>query len=268
MLKLAICSDLHLEFGDIVLNNDQSADVLILSGDICLVSDLVRTGDTLVRDFFVNCCRQFPHVIYVMGNHEHYHGDFSTSHDRAQEVFDQLELANLHLLERSSITIDNTVFLGGTLWTDCNKLDHMTMWNAGRSMNDYRVIKNKKSGMAGGAWRLIPNHTVTAHGRTLDYIRTQVDAAPDQQFVVVGHHAPSEQSVSDQYKGDTLMNGNFFSNLEQFILDRPQIRVWTHGHMHNFSDYNIGSTRVICNPRGYIGHEDQAVDFELFYFDL
>jgi len=26
---------------------------------------------------------------------------------------------------------------------------------------------------------------------------------------------------------------------------------WVHGHMHNTSDYIIGWTNVICNPRGY-----------------
>jgi Icc-related predicted phosphoesterase len=115
---------------------------------------------------------------------------------------------------------------------------------------------------------LIPQHTVADHARMKDYICSVVDGRPDQRFVVVGHHAPSEQSVAEMYKHDTLMNGNFFSNLEQFILDRPQIELWTHGHMHNPSDYTIGTTRVVCNPRGYIGHEDRAVNFKLFYFDL
>ena len=35
-MKVAVCSDLHLEFGTIELKNTESADVLILSGDICL----------------------------------------------------------------------------------------------------------------------------------------------------------------------------------------------------------------------------------------
>ena len=267
-MKIALASDIHLEFGDIVLQNDQNADVLILSGDICVVRDLVRKDDTMVRDFFSNCSKQFKQVIYVMGNHEHYRGDFSKSHDQTQEVFDELGLANIHLLEKSTVTIDDIVFVGGTLWTDCNRQDSMTMWHAGRSMNDYRTIQNTRSGKAGGPWRLIPEHTVSDHDRMLNYIRVVVDDKPDQRFVVVGHHAPSEQSVAEMYKNDTLMNGNFFTNLEQFILDRPQIELWTHGHMHNFSDYKIGETRVVCNPRGYIGHEDRAVKFKLFYFDL
>jgi len=267
-MKIALASDVHLEFGDIVLTNDRAADVLILSGDICVVRDLVRKGDTMVRDFFVRCCAQFPTVIYIMGNHEHYHGDFAKSHGQAQAVFDELGLTNLHLLEKSTVTIDDVTFVGGTLWTDCNRGDAVTMWHASRGMNDYRTVTNTRSGKSGGAWRLLPEHTVEDHIRMKDYIRIVVEGKPDQRFVVVAHHAPSFKSVDEIYQHDTVMNGNFFSDLEQFILDRPQIKLWTHGHMHNVSDYQIGETRVVCNPRGYIGHEDRAVKFELLYIDL
>jgi hypothetical protein len=39
--------------------------------------------------------------------------------------------------------------------------------------------------------------------------------------------------------------------LSEFILDHPQIRLWTHGHTHHAFDYQIGDTRIVCNPRGY-----------------
>ena len=39
-MKIALCSDLHLEFADIILKNDENADVLILGGDICLAKEL------------------------------------------------------------------------------------------------------------------------------------------------------------------------------------------------------------------------------------
>ena len=34
-MKIAVASDIHLEFGDLILKNEENADVLILSGDIC-----------------------------------------------------------------------------------------------------------------------------------------------------------------------------------------------------------------------------------------
>ena len=59
-----------------------------------------------------------------------------------------------------------------------------------------------------------------------------------------------------------------FSNLDNFILDNPQIKLWTHGHTHEDFDYRIGSTRVVCNPRGYDGYEDRADNFELKFVEI
>ena len=69
-MKLAIASDLHLEFGPIVLENTEGADVLILSGDICVAADLQEHDDGMpnqkskrIHDFFYTCCNNFPHVV-------------------------------------------------------------------------------------------------------------------------------------------------------------------------------------------------------------
>jgi hypothetical protein len=56
--------------------------------------------------------------------------------------------------------------------------------------------------------------------------------------------------------------------LSEFIMDRTQIKLWTHGHMHNKSDYVVGESRVVCNPRGYIGYESFAKNFTLKYLEI
>jgi hypothetical protein len=58
------------------------------------------------------------------------------------------------------------------------------------------------------------------------------------------------------------MNGGYHSRLSDFILDHPNIKVWCHGHMHNFTDYMVGDTRVLANPRGYKGYEAIAETFD------
>ena len=60
------------------------------------------------------------------------------------------------------------------------------------------------------------------------------------------------------YLSETQMNGGFYSDLSEFILDNPQIVLWTHGHVHQFFDYMIGTTRIVCNPRGYEGYEPDS----------
>ena len=59
------------------------------------------------------------------------------------------------------------------------------------------------------------------------------------------------------------MNGGYSSDLSEFILDHPQIRLWTHGHTHDEFDYMVGTTRVVCNPRGYEGYEARAEQWKL-----
>ena len=83
------------------------------------------------------------------------------------------------------------------------------------------------------------------------------------KIVVVGHHSPCKQSTKPQYEKDVIVNGAYSSDLTEFILDHPEIKLWTHGHTHHEFDYMIGSTRIVCNPRGYDGYEGQADNFKL-----
>jgi hypothetical protein len=69
-------------------------------------------------------------------------------------------------------------------------------------------------------------------------------------------------SIDPTYKDDHHMNGAYYSDLSELILDNPQIKTWVHGHMHNQSDYMIGDTRVVTNPRGYMGYETIANTFD------
>ena len=64
------------------------------------------------------------------------------------------------------------------------------------------------------------------------------------------------------------MNGGYSSSLDEFIMDHPQIKLWTHGHTHEPFDYMVGETRIVCNPRGYIGYEQRANDFKLLTVEV
>jgi predicted phosphodiesterase len=248
-MKIQIVSDLHLEFSDFNVQNTQNADVLILGGDIMVASKVLKPESEYgirFRDFLKRVSFQFPHVIYVMGNHEFY------SDGRWFESIDVMRAAcgvhnNIYLLERDCKIIDDVVFVGGTLWTDMNKFDPLTLHAVRDMMMDYRAITNDKAGYR----KLKPADTCERHKETLGYIKHIVDEHKDKRCVVVGHHSPSFQSVAEQYKTEYLMNGAYHSSLEEVILDRPQIKLWTHGHTHTPFDYMIGETRVVCNPRGY-----------------
>ena len=146
-MKIAICSDLHVEFGPIVLENTEGADVLILSGDICVAHDLMEKDSAFanksdrIHEFFYNCCNNFPHVVYVVGNHEHYHGDFKYTVSHLKKMLSYLP--NLQILDKETWTLhDEVTFIGGTLWTDMNKEDPLTLFHIKQRMGDFQYVKN------------------------------------------------------------------------------------------------------------------------------
>ena len=314
-MKIAICSDIHLEFGDINLQNTENADVLILGGDICVAADIGRPDphnilegarSNRIVDFFKRCSFQFPHVVYIMGNHEHYHGDFATSGNKIKSMLESNMLSNVYLLDKESKMIDDVTFIGGTLWTDMNEHNEMTMQHVSHRMNDFRCVDNSArvlnrrvpiyeenpnftpDGKNGGKYNtkengsyiqigfkiktepstFSPEDAYDDHKKMVGYIQSVIEGKFDQKFVVVGHHAPSRLSTHPRYKHDTLMNGAYSSSLDDFIVDHPQIKLWTHGHTHEDFDYMVGSARIVCNPRGYDGHESRADTFELKYVEI
>jgi hypothetical protein len=113
-----------------------------------------------------------------------------------------------------------------------------------------------------------PEDAAAEHALTKGYIQQIIEGKPDQKFVVVGHHAPSRLSTHPKYAHDTVMNGGYSSSLDEYILDHPQIKLWTHGHTHEDFDYMIGNTRIVCNPRGYINYESRADTWDLKYVDV
>ncbi len=298
-MKIALCSDLHLEFGSISLENTENADVLILSGDICVAKELYEKdthshGDdktSKFHTFFQECCERFPHVVYVLGNHEHYHGDFAKSLGNLREHLGYL--VNLHILEKEYVQLGDCMFFGGSLWTDMNKEDPITIQRIKGYMNDYRIIEDSnevvhfKSPVYGRKEdgsvdfdnvvsvefhtrnaKFSPEKSVTEHKETMRLLKEALASRPTEKWVVVGHHAPSKISTKPQYERDVIVNGAYSSDLSEFILDHPQIKVWTHGHTHHNFDYMIGSTRIVANPRGYINYEEQADNFTLQFIEV
>jgi hypothetical protein len=198
-------------------------------------------------------------------------------------------------LDKEVFKLDDVTFIGGTLWTDMNKEDPLTLYQIKSMMNDFRCVDNshrfvnfkarvlidKPVGMTDDEFMKMPEHgrtkqefktrvarfspedAVEDHKEMMGFIQTIIEGKDNEKFVVCGHHAPSRLSTHPRYQNDTLMNGGYSSSLDEYILDHPQIKLWTHGHTHEDFDYMIGSTRIVCNPRGYDGYEERADHFKL-----
>lgn len=257
-MKIQVVSDLHLEFADFDLKN-AGADVLVLSGDILIAKyfdkkspDSSSQGYQQYNSFLKRVSNEFENVVYVAGNHEFYGGKWEKTLQLLQAQCAQY--SNIHFLEAQCVTIGDIIFMGATMWTDMNNRDPLTMHGVRYMMSDYKAIKNDTYGYR----PLKVDDTVIRHQNSLGYFKHVLKDRPNQKFVCVTHHAPSTSSISAQFLSQTMMNAAFVSNLDEFILDHPQIKLWTHGHTHEPHDYMIGTTRVVCNPRGYGGYESRA----------
>lgn len=236
-MKLWVISDLHLPFGDIDLPLPD-ADVLVCAGDVgksC--ADSVRWLAERVPDM--------P-VVLVAGNHEFYRGYHTEGLAEGRE--EAARHAHMHFLEDDVVVIGETRFLGATLWTDFRSegSQGVAMMHAKDRMNDYRVVRGYRK----KPWqRFTPECTHALHQRSVGFIAGALAEPFDGSTVVVTHHAPHRGSVAGKHRGD-LLNAAYYSDLGG-LIESAGPDLWVHGHMHAPSDYEVGSTRVIANPRGY-----------------
>lgn len=261
-------SDIHLEFGDYHVRPlpDDKDTVLVLAGDIGIVHKCSQL-EGLYGPFLERCSKQFKHVVLIMGNHEHYHGSIIRTQEKLQSEIDRRDLLNVHLLNNYSVIIDNVSFICATLWTDCEQgSPHATyMWN---SMADAKLIRTGHSDNP-HMRKFISEDTIKEHIKSKQYITEAVEWSKNQglKTVVVVHHGVTHQSIPDEFRGDGL-NMFFVSEMTLDLMDMdPDLVI--HGHIHQTLDYlldntkQICQTRVVCNPRGYVGHENTGFNDSL-----
>ncbi len=228
-MRVRVLSDLHTEFhGDagrcfVERLRREAADVLVLAGDIATASGLY---DTLA--IFAD---RFEHVVFVPGNHEWYGGDRELMLKTKQRLAQRAP--NLHWLEESTVELAGQRFLGTTLWfpdsDDARALQS--------SISDFHLIRDPQEWI----W--------TAFERSRSFLTETL--RPND--VVVTHHLPSFRSVARRF-ADSPLNCYFVGDVEPLIRSRAP-RLWVHGHTHESCDYDIGATRVLCNPFGYVRAE-------------
>ena len=246
-MRIWLFSDLHQEHSDQPWDPLPDApadgfDVLVAPGDIH--TPLTRSLHWLHE--------RFPgsRVVYVPGNHDHYWDGGEERYtlwdqlDRGRELADRL---GIDLLLDSSVEIDGTRFVGGTLWTDL-RLDTWSLTDAvrqaARAMNDYKKIRRKSE----RGKKLRPTDTLELHRATRRYLGKELARPWDGETVVVTHHAPHPLSLVDR----AASHGYCYASDLTDLIEGTAPNLWLHGHIHKAQDYTIGSTRIVTNPRGHI----------------
>jgi len=258
MTRIAVASDLHIEFdregepeapfapaedaqphgGPDLAAVEGGVDLLILAGDIDLGTAGIEYADEAARFLGVP-------VVYVMGNHEAYHGDID-------EVLDgcRREAAGtagrVLFLENDAVTVAGVRVLGCTLWTDyaINGNAAAGMQAAAAGLADHMLIR-----MSGR--RFTPAHAFARHTRSRGWLERELARPSEAPVVVATHHAPIRAAVEPRFEGSELTPA-FVSDLEYLIAaHKPAAWVW--GHTHYSVDVTLGETRCISVQRGYPG---------------
>lgn len=255
-MKVFPCSDLHLE-GNNYKHPLPDADVAILAGDI--FCPWARDLTTAVR-FFEKLAKKYGTIVFVPGNHEHYHGNFKYTNQRIAKIWEDMEVADIfwNLDEQGPLVVDGVNFVGGTLWTDYNKCDPQQMLIAQHAMSDFHVTTN-------GGSLFLPEHAYNAHQGTLSHIEAVMRSLDENisRTVVVTHHMPLMETIHPKYAMSPL-NYSFASDLRQFIEMRCMDTVshWFYGHTHEGNDQSFEredaqDIRMMTNPRGYPGEHQE-----------
>jgi predicted phosphodiesterase len=254
-------SDLHIEFAmpkSMLFEGEN----LILAGDITCLRALNpvmnNAGNRKLRDrtltFFNIVLQNFKKVFYVTGNHESYNFDIALEAEYIAKYLPGV----IHLNDSSYQIDEETIILGGSLWTDMNRNNPIDHSAVGNGMNDFKLIYNS----AKEPFAMFSTHDAyEKHQKTIAFLESELEKHKDKKCIVVTHHAPSRQGLNPDHSGYNTIDAGYYSALDEFIMSRPQIKTWVHGHTHIQKQYKIGETLVISNARGYEGYEHTAKTF-------
>jgi predicted phosphohydrolase len=259
---IKLISDLHLDgdwsrtpnnlWAPPVSDSDRDT-VLVIAGDIWTGDRFVSHGSS---DWLEGVAPRFHHVVLVLGNHDYWGEDLQTFPRSLHVILSRFK--NVTLLQDSTLIIGGVLFVGGTLWTDYDRGNPVVTVNAPRIMvPDHTNISDGLTQYYQPK-KVSVNSLMAAHETTrlhiFNTLNQYVEDGSITHRIVVSHMPPSFRSVHPMYHNERIANHYFFTDLDNAIAD-SSADFWFHGHVHNVCDYVIGSTRVMCNPRGYCGGE-------------
>ena len=227
-MRINYFSDIHLEFGPLVLP-DNDSELIIAAGDIGIFKQGVKWLKRLQKP-----------VIYVAGNHEFYSHEYW---ETLQSLRDECAGSQIHFLENNSYVFKDIRFIGCSLWTDLFLEGEDKAYALGQILNDFRKIKYQDIAFNQKVFTELHHHSK-------QWLENELAQAHEGKTIVVTHHAPTAWSWDEAPK--SLKKLAYCNDLQQ-LFHTYAIDAWFHGHIHSSGDYSIAGTRILSNPRGYVG---------------
>ncbi|WEM34431.1 metallophosphoesterase [Xanthomonas phage X1] len=240
-MKVGVASDLHLDFADMNPEFFQwRGDLLLLAGDLGEEDYLRKHG----AEFFDGVSKMAEQVFVISGNHEFYGSELDVAEDHLDVYLEQWK--NIIPLRNEVKSFGHLDVFGGTLWTDYHGSPIAEM-AAFMGLNDFKQIRIKKAGYR----KITPRDILIEHMKGKNKLLDFLEKPSGGIKLVMTHHAPSMQSVPNRFRADYDLNKAYCNHFDALIESFPDLSYWVHGHTHDYINYTIGQTEVICNPRGY-----------------
>ena len=268
--SLYTVSDLHLEHFN--TQDEESVakaaaacipktEVLVLAGDIGW------PGTKAWTSFLTICAEKHKLVIYVLGNHELWSKEsYGLNNERTntwtpEEISlccSQFNTMNIIVLNNQSIEYKGVTFIGSTLWTPLLSRQGVPLAKKQvKPMNDLKRI----TGFNMTEWR-------RRFQRSMDYLLTKLeclekkrqDMGQEVRCIIVTHHAPAFECISDRFQKD-ILNGCYASEMLQGIFDITFVKAWIFGHTHKTMRKKVGLKRNTL----LIGHaaREECYEYQL-----
>ncbi|HEY2561766.1 MAG TPA: metallophosphoesterase [Caldimonas sp.] len=240
-MRLQLLSDLHFETETYLPEPAAGAELLVLAGDID------SRWEGLER-----FARWPVPVVFVAGNHEFDDRDLA---DAGPALRARCTSLGITMLERERLLVvdgqGRRVRIVGTIrWSDFDLFGALGRAKAMRAGTYFMDLM--RATQAG-----LPFDAEAMRAEALAcraWLAAELQQPSDgwDRTVVVTHFAPSLRSADPRYGARSGTAS--FCNADDDLL--PFADLWLHGHLHCVHDYRVahaggGSTRVVCNSRGY-----------------
>lgn len=259
-MRLSVISDLHLDTLDKkvykkVKEDMPPADILIVAGDMAVISGASGIGRT--TSFFEENTTKYKHILYVAGNHDYWGSSLSTTKHRIRDI--SRYVSNFHFLdENEEFEFEGIKFVGDTLWF---KEEDSLMLQATGCGYSYRELAEM--------WidydRVVCNFGDFQKAHEL-FLNNKIRGKDLSKTVVITHHMPSYKCIAPEWQNQPT-NVFFANDLDKEIIEGKP-KMWIFGHTHNPFDFQLGDTRMFCNPRGYPNEHRNADVFNRSLIEL
>lgn len=221
--------------------------VLCLAGDIFDRHESAEIVFKVLKEFYED-------VIYVYGNHECY--VYSELFESTEEKLDMIRRSaknnNVHMLEGTTIQIQDVTFGGGSAWYDFSYgVQHHK--RSKESMYEYWKYFMSDASLIADSYAIPRMYSKRApvldFDKFLDKRINEIKSIPENVDVMVSHVAPVvPEALPEKYKISST-GFYFFDGAKEVIRIAP--KVWLYGHTHQVYNEVFHKTKLICNPFGY-----------------